>query len=164
MIGEERMDFSLYEEQLNKRMLSYGILCLIVAGVCAFFVLWNYHMSTGKKADNPGILETQLINCIIYILGIGGIIGSMVLGATTIWECSYDIKNEAYIVWEGDITVYRDGPSKSRWYIPDEDGIKLEGDELDEGKYTGKITYGEKTKVVLDYSISGNKGQEESPN
>lgn len=146
------MNFSVYEAQLNKRILLYGILCLIVVVVCLFVVLSNYHTSTGKRADKT-TFEEQFTNWFIYILGIGGIIVSMVLGSTIIWECSYDINNEAYIAWEGDITVCRDGPSKSRWYIPNEDGIKLEGSGLDEGKYTGKIIYGEKSKIVLDYIV-----------
>lgn len=147
------MDFSVYEAQLSKRMLLYGILCLIVLGVCLFIVLCNYHTSTGRRADRPSTFEDQFTNWFMYILAIGGIIGSIVLGTTIIRECSYDIRNEAYIAWEGDIIVYRDGPSKSRWYIPNEDGIKLEGSGLNEGTYTGKIVYAEKSKIVLDYIV-----------
>ena len=146
------MDFSVYEAQLTRRMLLYGILCLILVGACVVVILWNYHMSTGKRFNKLEALETRLTRWMIYIVGICGIVGSIVLGARITWECSYDIKNKAYTVWEGDITVRRDGPTKSWWYIPDECGVKLEGDGLDEGKYTGKVIYGEKTKLVLDYT------------
>lgn len=149
------MDFSVYEAQLTKRMLLFGISCALLAVVfiiCLFFV-WHSSFCKSKSNCPKEIIEAKLTQWILCIFCVAGIIGCILLGGSTAWKCLYDINNQAYLVWEGNISVYQDGPTKSRWYLPDEGGIKLEGAGLDEGKYTGTVVYSVKTKIVLEYCI-----------
>ena len=118
-------------------------------------IWWNYLNSTDAHHEKTSkdTLENKFLHYFTYVLCIGGLIGSIILSVNTVSKCSYDVKHHAYIVWEGDFVVCQDGPGKSRWYLPDEEGIKLEGDDLSDGKYTGQIIYGEKSKVVLDFCV-----------
>ncbi len=149
------MDFSVYEAQLTKRMLLYGISSTLLAVMFIACLLYVAHSSSFKAHSEcqKEIMEAKLSKWVLCIFCVVGIIGCLLLGSTTVWKCTYDINNQAYIVWMGDISVCRDGPTKCRWYLPDDKGIKLEGASLDEGKYTGKVIYSEKTKIVLDYSV-----------
>ena len=149
------MDFIAYETQLTRRVVLYGAFSALLAImfiVCLFYVAHSPYFKA--DSDNPrDNRETKVTKWTLYILGLGGVVGCLVLGISTAWKCTYDINNQAYIVWQGDFSVYQDGPTKSRWYLPDDNGIKLEGDGLEEGQYTGRIVYSEKAKIVLDYTV-----------
>lgn len=145
------MDFSMYEAQLTRRMWLYGIFCAVFAVgfiICIFVLLHNASSKTEKD------LEEKAYNWILLALGFAGLVGCLLLGGTTVWECKYDIDNQAYIVWEGDFFVYQDGPTKSRWYLSDDEETKLEGVDLGEGRYTGKVIYAEISRIVLEYNIT----------
>ena len=148
------MDISVYESQLCRRMWLYGTLCallIILFLVCLFFVHRN--APDNPKNSPKDLIEKRIYQWMMYILCILGMAGCLFFGGSTVWKCSEDINNQSYIIWEGDITVIQDGPTKSRWYLPDEEGIKLEGEGLGEGVYTGKVVYAENSRVVLEYWI-----------
>ena len=152
------MDIAMYEQILMRRIVLFSILCIVVIIVSVGAILWNRHDSKcAKKTDEtdkaPGLEFTTYF---IYFLCVGIILGSVVLGTITVSECVYDIKNKAYVVWNGEFTVGGKSSGNSIWYLPDEKGIKLEGDNLAKGQYTGMVIYGEKSIIVLEYDIAEN--------
>lgn len=149
------MDVSLYEDALFRRMMFWAGFCILLGLAFTVGIWWNYCSSTDAhhETSSKDAWETKFLHYLTYVLCVGGLIGSIALSINTISKCSYDIKHQAYIIWEGDFIVCQDGPGKSRWYLPDEDGIKLEGNDLSEGEYNGRIIYGARSKVVLDFCI-----------
>ncbi len=149
------MDYSMYEAILTRRMWLYGIICAIFAIGLLICLFLNAHTGSGNsKSSSPRKrIEDKIIQWVLYILGVTGLVVCIGLGSSTVWKCTEDIKNQSYNVWEGDITVITHGPTGGIWYLPDEGGIKLEGEGLGEGKYSGKVIYAENSGVVLEYWI-----------
>lgn len=152
------MDYAMYEAILTRRMWLYGGICaLFTVGLLAcLFLMAHIGSRKSKDASSRQRIEDKITQWTMYILVVAGLVVCIWLGSSTVWECSEDIKNQSYIVWEGDITVIQDGPTKSRWYLPDEAGIQLGGDGLSEGRYTGKVVYAENSRIVLEYWVDDN--------
>lgn len=149
------MNFSLYEQMLTRTIIIASLWAIFATIMSIIGIIWYYRQSkeTAEIEEAEEAAKLTFTTYLVYILGAIIIIGSVTLGTITISERVYDIKNKAYIVWDGDFTVSDLGSHRSWWYLPDENGIKLEGDYLAEGKYTGRVIYGERSKVVLEYRI-----------
>ena len=144
------MNFPLYEDVLTYRMVFSGV----AFGLCICFLLIILLFQTKdiwskKRQHTNRRLRLRDYFCILLI------IFSLVLGSKYVFECHYDMQNKAYLVWEGNFTIVKSGKS---WfcYIPDRDGIRLDViDSLPEGSFTGRVVYGEKSKVLLECHIDG---------
>lgn len=140
------MNYSVFEKILTNRVIGYGFISTIAFLVGLIGVIYSFKNMREEK------VEFYTVN----FLCIGLIIGSFVFFNACASELMYDIKNQAYIVWNGEFTVDKHQSSGDVFiYIPDENGIKLEsGDWPEAGKHTGTVIYGEKSKVVLDIKIN----------
>lgn len=137
------MDYSLYENIITKKLIYYStlsVIAMIFSIVCLIYLV--------KK-----MRDEKALFCFLMILLCFSIVGSVVLGGKTIYSSIYDIKNQAYICYEGEFLIdtdveTRNGTCTTRLG----DGTKLETDAYQylAGTYTGKVIYGEKTKIVLD--------------
>ena len=141
------MDYLVFEKLIAKRATYILICCLIVAIICICGMIFSLR---NIKHDKP-------MHILLILLCTSAIIGSFVLGSNVLYKSIYDIKNHAYVTYEGDFIVESDIETRSgtcTLYIPYKEGIKLETDAhiLDPGEYHGKIIYGEKTKIVLSIS------------
>ena len=148
------MNYSAYEQELTRLMIVYAVEfgALVIALALIF---WRRTRKIWKSEETGAQNQKQKMRfgdylCLILM------VSSLMLGLNTIWKYRYDIQNQAYIVWDGSFTV-EDAGRESYWYLPDRSGVELQGDiSLPEGSYNGMVTYGEKTKVVLDYSVDDN--------
>ncbi len=72
-------------------------------------------------------------------------------GVTLVYQTTYDVNHQAYIVYEGTFEV--DNKKNADWLTFTHNGETLtlcwEGNDLSDGKYDGKILYGEKTGIIL---------------
>lgn len=142
------MDYVQYEELLRPRMLLlgwiFGILAvgLAVIFLCATIKLLRKPKRWRRKMDIFDFIPLAL--CLF----------SLIMGSVTVSQYNYDIKNQAYIVYEGKFTFMPTG-SGDIIFIPDRSGVKLEiakGDWrlIDDGIYSGTVVYSERSKVVVD--------------
>jgi hypothetical protein len=80
---------------------------------------------------------------------------SLTMGSVIVARCNYDIKHQAYIVYEGEFTFMDAGKGGDLIFIPDRSGVKLDvgkGDRrlINDGVYSGTVIYAERSKVVVD--------------
>lgn len=142
------MDYVQYEELLRPFMLLsgwvFGIGAVIFAVVfsCLTIKLLRKPKRWRRKMD---ILDfIPLAMCLVCIIA----------GSVSVWRYNYDIKNQAYVVYEGTFTFKNSGKVDTI-FIPDRNGLKLDigkGDErlIDDGIYSGTVVYSERSKVVVD--------------
>ena len=150
------MDYSMYEAILTRRMWLYGGICVLFAIGLLVCLLLIAHTGSYKSTDcSPRRrLEERIAQWTMYVLVFAGLVVCIWLGGSTVWKCSKDIKHQSYIVWEGEFTVIQDGPTKSIWYLPDETGVKLEGEALCKGRYSGTVVYAEHSGLILEYHFT----------
>ena len=142
------MDFSLYEKIIFKQTLSSLIIGLVVLILAVFSLIYIF----------KNMRDEKLYFCLLCILCIIAIVGTIVLGGHTIYAAVYDVKNQAYVSYQGNFIFDDDIDSRNgvcSLYIPDKSGLLLETEAylLEAGKYTGEVVYGEKTKVTLRITI-----------
>jgi hypothetical protein len=146
------MDYAQYEELLRSRMLIcgwvFGILAvgLAVIFLCVTIKLLRKPKRWRRKMDIFDFIPLAL--CLF----------SLTMGSVIVARCNYDIKNQAYIVYEGKFTYVPDGKN-ALIFIPDRSGVRLEVEKgdwrlIDDGIYTGTVIYSERSKVVVDCSVA----------
>lgn len=147
IIMNQPLRYEIYEKIIMIRLIGFGLICtfaIVVGMICIIYFL--------KEMRREKKLEYYIMIFLCILLSIGS--GILLLDLT--YDSLYDVRNKAYIVWEGDFVVdsYKSSGS-SILYIPDEKGIKLEMDAytLRGGKYSGKVIYGEKTKYVFEIQV-----------
>ena len=143
------MDYAQYEELLRSRMLifgwSFGILAVVLAVIflCATIKLLRKPKRWRRKMD---ILDfIPLAMCLACIIA----------GSVIVSHCNYDIKHQAYIVYEGEFTFMDAGKGGDLIFIPDRSGIRLDVEKgdwrlINDGVYSGTVIYSERSKVVVD--------------
>ena len=85
---------------------------------------------------------------------------SLIMGSVIVARCNYDIKHQAYIVYEGEFTFMNAGKSGDWIFIPDRSGVKLDVEKgdwrlINDGVYSGTVIYAERSKVVVDCIVDG---------
>ena len=143
------MDYVQYEELLRSRMLINGWIFGILAVVLAVIFL----CSTIKLLRKPKRWRRKMD--IFDFIPLAWCLFSLTMGSVIVARCNYDIKHQAYIVYEGEFTFMDAGKGGDWIFIPDRSGVKLDvgkGDWrlTDDGVYTGTVIYAERSKVVVD--------------
>lgn len=146
------MDYVQYEELLRPHMLLfgwlYGIAAVIFAVVFLFLTIKLLRKPKRWRRKMDMLDFIPLAMCLVCIIA----------GSVSVWRYNYDIKNQAYIVYEGKFTFMPTG-SGDIIFIPDRSGVKLEiakGDWrlINDGVYSGTVIYSERSKVVVDCSVA----------
>ena len=143
------MDYAQYEELLRSRMLifgwSFGILAVVLAVIflCATIKLLRKPKRWRRKMD------------ILDFIPLAWCLFSLTMGSVIVARCNYDIKHQAYIVYEGEFTFMDAGKGGDLIFIPDRSGIRLEIEKgdwrlINDGVYSGTVIYAERSKVVVD--------------
>lgn len=137
------MDYSFFEKIIMKRTCFFLIICSVILLVSFFAIRYIFLKMRKEKAMFFALLSLCAI----------AIIGSVVLSSSVVYSAAYDIKNQAYIIYDGAFSVdkYVEGNGNCTLILFDKKSTKLETDAyvLEAGKHTGKVIYGEKTKIVL---------------
>lgn len=149
IIMNQPLRYEIYEKMIMKRLIGLGLIDIL--GIVVGIICIIYFLKEMRR-------EKKLEYYILFFLGILLSIGSGILLFDLTYVSLYDIRNKAYIVWEGDFVV-GEGQSSGMCdlYISDESGIELgmESSWLDSGSYTGRVVYGQKTKEVLEIQVDG---------
>ena len=143
------MDYAQYEELLRSRMLIngwiFGILAVVLAVIflCATIKLLRKPKRWRRKMD------------IFDFIPLAWCLFSLTMGSVIVARCNYDIKHQAYIVYEGEFTFMNAGKSGDWIFIPDRSGVKLDVEKgdwrlINDGVYSGTVIYAERSKVVVD--------------
>ena len=143
------MDYAQYEELLRSRMLINGWIFGILAVVLAVIFL----CSTIKLLRKPKRWRRKMD--IFDFIPLAWCLFSLTMGSVIVARCNYDIKHQAYIVYEGEFTFMNAGKGGDLIFIPDRSGIRLEVEKgdwrlINDGVYSGTVIYAERSKVVVD--------------
>lgn len=139
------MDYYVFDKILAQRIITYALITVICWSGSLFGLFYNFKNMKNQKT----------MFCITNFLCVGLLVGSLIWSITSVSKLVYDIKNRAYIVWEGEFLVdYYTSSGNVSVFIPNEDGMMLEtGDWPAAGKHLGTVIYSEKSKIVLDITI-----------
>ena len=143
------MDYAQYEELLRSRMLifgwSFGILAVVLAVIflCATIKLLRKPKRWRRKMDILDFIPLALC------------LACFIAGSVIVSRCNYDIKHQAYFVYEGEFTFMDAGKGGDLIFIPDRSGIRLDVEKgdwrlINDGVYNGTVIYSERSKVVVD--------------
>ena len=130
-----------------KDILFYKIRGNIIVFVLVFIGCVILFPVIHKVFYDEKLKKNIIISCIIGLMA-----GILVLISIQLYQLQYDVKNDAYITYEGEfqakekynIYIYENGKRKT---------LSIGQNEFTDGTHTGKIIYGEKTKIVVDYTI-----------
>lgn len=143
------MDYSSFEKIIMKRACCFAIICSVVLIVSLLAICYIFKRIKGDKPMFFALLSLCVLTTV----------GSCVLGGNVVYSSAHDINNQAYIVYEGVFKVERDlevvsGTCTMIFHDKEKTSLEMDAYVLDPGEYTGKIIYGEKTKIVLDVQVT----------
>ena len=141
------LNYEEYEKFLKNEAITYVIIMVVlIVALGALLIFMNK-----KFFDDMGKVGKIIVNTFICVVLIST---SIYVGIHT-YNAVSDINNKAYIVYEGEfeISSYREG------YITIFDGekeISLTNNftSLSSGKYTGKLVYAKKSRILLECEAS----------
>ena len=126
--------------------------CMMMLGICILVIaIISIAYPFVKKADmdNRKKQKYSALICLLFVLG------AVIIGGYTSYKTISDIKNQDYIVYNGSFVSDKDGTGKV--YIVDSSGKKMTlsvaSYTIPYGTHDGKIVYGRKTRIVVDYQI-----------
>lgn len=143
------MDYAQYEELLRSRMLISGwVFGILAVGLAVIFLC-----ATIKLLRKPKRWRRKMD--ILDFIPLAWCLFSLTMGSVIVARCNYDIKHQAYIVYEGEFTFMDAGKGGDLIFIPDRSGIRLEIEKgdwrlINDGVYSGTVIYAERSKVVVD--------------
>ena len=143
------MDYAQYEELLRSRMLISGwVFGILAVGLAVIFLC-----ATIKLLRKPKRWRRKMD--IFDFIPLAWCLFSLTMGSVIVARCNYDIKHQAYIVYEGEFTFMNAGKSGDLIFIPDRSGIRLDVEKgdwrlINDGVYSGTVIYAERSKVVVD--------------
>lgn len=143
------MDYVQYEELLRPRMLINGwIFGILAVGLAVIFLC-----ATIKLLRKPKRWRRKMD--IFDFIPLAWCLFSLTMGSVIVARCNYDIKHQAYIVYEGEFTFMNAGKSGDWIFIPDRSGVKLDVEKgdwrlINDGVYSGTVIYAERSKAVVD--------------
>lgn len=143
------MDYVQYEELLRSHMLISGW----VFGIAAVILAVIFSCLTIKLLRKPKRWRRKMD--IFDFIPLALCLFSLTMGSVIVARCNYDIKHQAYIVYEGEFTFMDAGKGGDLIFIPDRSGIRLEVEKgdwrlINDGVYSGTVIYAERSKVVVD--------------
>lgn len=147
--SEVFVDYAQYEELLRSRMLINGwIFGILAVGLAVIFLC-----ATIKLLRKPKRWRRKMD--IFDFIPLAWCLFSLTMGSVIVARCNYDIKHQAYIVYEGEFTFMDAGKGGDLIFIPDRSGIRLEVEKgdwrlINDGVYSGTVIYAERSKVVVD--------------
>ena len=143
------MDYVQYEELLRSRMLICGwVFGILAVGLAVIFLCVTIKLLRKPKRWRRKMDIFDLIPLALCLF-------SLTMGSVIVARCNYDIKHQAYIVYEGEFTFMDAGKGGDLIFIPDRSGIRLEVEKgdwrlINDGIYSGTVVYSERSKVVVD--------------
>ena len=143
-------DFSQYEAVIKRNSTVTIVLCavLLLISCIGIFLIKKYAKDAETKDD-------RICNRIFLVLAIACVIMSVVFIVNTVYATNYDIKNQAYLVYEGEFEIVRTKSGANVFLAPKNmfKWLEWSNSYVEDGIYNGKIIYSEKTKIVFQLEI-----------
>ena len=142
------MNYSEYNREMYQSLIVWigvGILLVAICCICLVYLLKN-------KPEKHDKIEEKLEFGIFSVLAIAVIIGTLALVIPIVTDHISDIKNQAYIRFEGEFAVVYDEQTPSRScsiVLPDGNRFNTSTFMMDEGTYYGIIVYAEKSSQIV---------------
>ena len=138
--------YDAYQQKLTNYCCVIVVVCVIAMIALTFFVLF----------ERKSYKEDRDKSSLFYMIGgIALIVCSMVIIGRTSYKTASDINNQNYVTYEG---AFEAGKSVGSCVVTivDDSGkkIALIGTSDFYGKNKGKIIYGKKTRVIVDYWLT----------
>ena len=141
------MDYSKYDRILYQDLAVWiGVGVLIIAICCVSLVCLFKNMPKKKY-----------VGWILFILIVALMIGTPALIIPDATDTISDIKNQAYVKYEGEFMVVYDQQTPSRAcsiVLPDGRRFNTSVYMRDEGTYRGYVIYAEKTNKLICYEVT----------
>lgn len=138
-------NFAEYDKILTRSCMMMVGICILVIAIISI----AYPFIKKADMDNRNEQKYSTLICLLFVLG------AVIIGGYTAYKTISDIQNQSYIVYNGSFVSDKDGTGKV--YIVDSSGKKMTlsvaSYTIPYGTHNGKIVYGKKTKIVVDYQI-----------
>lgn len=142
------MNHSVYDKVLLKYMLTFSIIALVLFIIAIIGVIYAFrHIDKEARIVISILLSIFLIvvSCFCF---------------KNFPKYIYDIRNNAYITYEGDFKVSNEYTKGSAVFIYIDNNKQLESySGILPGNYTGKVIYSERSAIVLDLEIAERQGE-----
>ncbi|MBQ9084230.1 MAG: hypothetical protein IJY24_01100 [Clostridia bacterium] len=142
------MDTAEYIGILEAERSFIGIMGGILLGLYILFVVLTLLGLTRARTGKEKLWHFIIITLFAIIIGTMNVIG--------ISDLSYDIENEAFIVYEGEFEFshdYRDDYSVSFTYSGADYSLSTDDYFFEDGVYRGRVIFSERSKIVLEIII-----------
>ena len=145
-------DYSRYEEIIRRSSTLFLVLltCLFILGAVGVFLMIRYSKDNETK-------DERITTRIILVLSIIAACMSVAFYVNTLYAANYDIQNQAYITYEGELEIVNIKKSdEANVFIYNGRKIRLEkyNCNFENGVYTGRVVYSEKTKIAFEIVLS----------
>ena len=142
------VDYSSYEKVIS-RVTTVMMVLVAVLFVVAVIGIFLFGKAEEKESRNDKI--GRRVALAIFIITA---CASLCFFFATVYARNYDINNQAYVTYEGEFKVVFN-KSKANVFIYTPQRIQLSDlqGRLEEGLYTGRIVYSEKTRIVFEMTV-----------
>lgn len=143
-------DYSRYEEIIRRSSTLFLVLltCLFILGAVGVFLSIKI-----KYSKDNGIKDKKEASRVMLVISVIGVCMSVVLYLGTLYAANYDIQNQAYITYEGELEIVNIKKfDEANVFIYSGRKIRLEkyNCNFENGVYTGRVVYSEKTKIAFE--------------
>ena len=142
------VDYTSYERIITR------VTTLMMVLVAILFVVAIIGAFMFRKAEEHERRSDRIGRLIVFVFCILTACGAACFFFATVYARNYDINNQAYVTYEGEFMVVSN-KSKTNVFIYTPRRIRLTdlNCDLEEGTYTGRIVYSEKTRIVFEMTV-----------
>ena len=145
-------DYSRYEEIIRRSSTLFLVLltCLFILGAVGVFLSIKI-----KYSKDNGIKDKKEASRVMLVISVIGVCMSVVLYLGTLYAANYDIQNQAYMTYEGELEIVNNEKhDEANVFIYNHNGRKIRLEKyncnFENGVYTGRVVYSEKTKIAFE--------------
>ena len=145
-------DYSRYEEIIRRSSTLFLVLltCLFILGAVGVFLSIKI-----KYSKDNGIKDKKEASRVMLVISVIGVCMSVVLYLGTLYAANYDIQNQAYMTYEGELEIVNNEKhDEANVFIYNHNGRKIRLEKyncnFEDGTYTGRVIYSEKTKIAFE--------------
>ena len=155
------MDYSVYDGILRRDLglwITVGILLFISACICFAYLLI-------KRSDFRSSKEGRWELAILLFLAMAVAVGTPIVFLSEVTDSLWDLKNQAYIEYEGEFSVVYDEKTPSRQaslLLPDGNRFNT-SHTYEAGVYEGRVVYTERSHKLLAVEFAEDFEREGSP-
>ena len=143
------VDYTSYEKIITR------VTTVMMVIVAILFVVAIIGAFMFRKTEEHERRSDRIARLIVFVFCILTACGAAGFFFATAYARKYDINNQAYVTYEGEFMVAFVNASQANVFIYTPRRIRLTdlNCDLEEGTYTGRIVYSEKTRIVFEMTV-----------